>query len=103
MPRKVVESQGHTTTYPDIKPTRSADPAISGFYGLHDTNEKEEGTEVPKSTLRDCLLAHKPSQDEGSDADDNKLNYQCVVSCAHGKTERDITGETVVNEWGDCG
>jgi hypothetical protein len=90
MPKSAFVQHSDITSCPNAKPTLGPEE-----HGIQQ--------EAPKHTLRDCLLARKSKSVNGGEVDDNGLSYQCTVSCAHGNKERDITGETVVNEWGDCG
>lgn len=52
---------------------------------------------------RVCLLAKAAVLDEGSGDSSLDLLFVYLCLCENKKTERDIMGETVVNEWGDCG
>lgn len=47
----------------------------------------------PTCSLSRCLLA----------SEDDDWQHCCIDRCGIGMADRDITGETVVNEWGDCG
>jgi hypothetical protein len=52
---------------------------------------------------RVCLLTRAAVLDEGSGDSSLDLLFFYLGLCENKKKERDIMGETVVNEWGDCG
>ena len=78
------------------EPTERLDGAENADFMNNERDDPGIGSRV-------CLLTRAAVLDEKSSDSSLDLLFFYLSLCENQKTERDITGESVVNEWGDCG